>query len=232
MSDTIFDTNPDQGTAPVVPPAASPTTQLSPELEAIVGTGKKYATVEAAMAALPHTQTHISKLESELAELREDLNKRQTTQELLDALKSNGTNVQGVTAPKEISQDDIVKLVEQVVSQKEVKRTSESNISSVIGRFKEVFGADKAKDQFLKLSQETGVSVTELNRLAALSPAVIYKLAGLDNKAPTIPGKVTSTVNTQTSQVEGVISAAVKGTSTKDLLDAWHRAGEKVKQLG
>lgn len=229
MSDTIFDSNPDQGTVvETTPPATTTAAVIPPEVAELVGAGKKYATVEAAVAALPHAQTHISKLESELAALREDLNKRQTTQELLDALKSTGTQPAATTA-KEINQDDIARLVEQVVTQKEIKKSSEANVSAVISRFKEAFGNDKARDQFLKLSQETGVSVTELNRLAALSPSVIYKLAGLNDKAPATPGKTTSTVNTQNSQVSGEISAAVRGTSTKDLVDAWHRAGEKVR---
>lgn len=231
MSDTIFDNIPDQGNVvESSQTAVAPVTStVPPEVAELVGAGKKYATVEAAIAALPHAQTHISKLESELAALREDLTKRQTTQELLDALKSTGTqNV--ATTTKEVNQDDIEKLVEQVVTKKEARKVADTNVNTVIAKFTEVYGADKARDQFLKISQESGIPLSELNRLASISPSVIYKIAGIETRsANTIPGKTTSTVNTQTSQVEGEISAAVKGTSTRDLVDAWKRAGEKVR---
>ena len=73
--------------------------------------------------------------------------------------------------------------------------------------------------------------VEQLNTLAVTSPEAVLKLAGI--KKPVNLGKPTSTVNTQGSfsQPQGELSAKVpKGASTKDLVNAWKIAGEKVKQ--
>lgn len=223
---TIFD-SPDQGQEPEVQP-----TQQAAEPQAfsdLVGEGKKYATVEAAMASIPHAQTHISKLEQELAQLREEVNKRNTTQQLLDEFKSK-MQPSGTTNPKEVSQDEIVKLVEQVVTQTKVKEQAELNSKLVVNKFVELFGQDKAKEQFKKLSQETGLPLSELNALASKSPSALFKLAGIGTSQTNTPAKTSSDYHPGSSAPASPIKANVTGNSSKDLLDAWRRAGEKVRQ--
>lgn len=223
--ETIFD-NPDQGQQQEAP---SPTNSQPQAFSDLVGEGKKYATVEAAMASIPHAQTHISKLEQELAQLREEVNKRQTTEQILDEFKSK-MQPSGTTNPKEVSQDEIVRLVEQVVTQTKVKEQAEQNSKLVVNKFVELFGQDKAKEQFLKLSQETGLPLSELNVLASKSPSALFKLAGIGSNPNTSPAKIGSDINPGSSAPASPIKANVTGNSSKDLLDAWRRAGEKVRQ--
>lgn len=225
MSETIFD-SPDQGQQPQEP-VVQP--QVPQALQELVGEGRKYATVEQAVASIPHAQSHISKLESELTQLREELGKRQTTQQILDDFKSNMQPSPGMTTPKEVSQDEIAKLVEQIVTQNEVKKQAEYNSKSVVNKFVELYGQDKAKEQFVKLSQETGLPLSELNRLASTSPSAFFKLAGIGTTTSATPAKIGSDVTTPPSSAVPV-SSAVAGNSSKDLLDAWKRAGEKVRQ--
>lgn len=226
---TIF--TPDQGdvvpAAPIVTPAAP---SIPPELAELVGVGKKYQTVEAAVAALPHAQTHISTLERELAELREEVAKRKTTQELLDEIKSGIPT--GATTPKsELSQDTLVKLVEQVITQKESVKTASQNQNTVVDTFRATFG-DQAEAQYNKVAAEAGLSVQALNQLAKTSPLAVIKLAGIGKTvAPTV-GKIKSDVNTNAfkAPVEGQDSSFVgKSNSTANLLNAWRKAGEIVK---
>jgi hypothetical protein len=231
LTDTsLFTADPADVVPQEVPPVVNPIISIPPELNELVGEGKKYKTVEAAMAALPHAQTHISKLEQELATLREEVTKRRTTQELLDELKSGIPN--GETAPhKEIDQDAVVKLVKQIVSQTETVKQHKSNTSTVVSAFKEAFG-DKAEEQYNKIAAEAGMSVGVLNELAKTSPLAVIKLAGL-NKPVNITGKVKSDVNTETFRTnsqEPLSAKVAKTNSTRDLVDAWRRAGEKVKQ--
>lgn len=232
MSDSnIFTEVPDQGVAPEVPATTNPESTIPPELIELVGAGKKYATVDAALKALPHSQSHISKLEAELAQLREEVNKRKTAQELLDEIKSGIP--QGETPPTAgLNQDTVVQLVEKVISQKEQKQAAQTNIGKVVSAFKDAF-QDKAEEQYNKLAQEAGLSVGELNRLAATSPMAVLKLAGV-TKSNTVPnpGKVSSDVNTIaiSGQSSQELSAKVKGTSTKDVVDAWRIAGEKARK--
>lgn len=228
MSDNIFETQADPAqVAPAVIPSNIPV--LPPEVAALVGEGKKYATVEAALAAVPHAQNHISKLEQELATLRSDLEKRKTTQELLEALKTTTPE----TAPQSqgVGQEQIAQMVEQMMQQNEKKKSAQANLEQVTSKFKEVYG-DRAKEELSKLSVSTGLPIDELSRMATISPNSVLQLAGITNKqSQPVPPKTVGTVNTQGTQgTSQVLSAKVEGTSTKDLVDAWKRAGEKARQ--
>jgi len=226
---TIFNGEADQAPPAVVP--QTPTSTIPPELAELVGEGKKYATVEKALAAVPHQYKHISKLEEELATLRSDLEKRRTTQELLDELKSGIP--QGETTPTDgLNQDTVVQLVEKVISQKEKQQAASLNTGKVVFTFRELFG-DKAEVQYNKVAQDAGLSVQELNRLAATSPAAVLRLAGIDKPStPNVPGKIRSDVNPNAigGQPNTDLSAKVQGSSTRDVVDAWRKAGEKVKK--
>ena len=227
----IFTDVPDQGAPTEAPAITTQEPTIPPELVELVGAGKKYATVEAALKALPHSQSHISKLEAELAQLRDEVTKRKTAQELLDEIKSGIP--QGETTPKDgLSQDVVVQLVEKVISQKEQKQVAQTNIGKVVATFKETF-QDKAEEQYNRIAQESGLSVAELNRLSATSPMAVLKLAGINRATPAgTPGKITSDVNTVAlgTQSNQELSAKVKGTSTRDVVDAWRIAGEKAKK--
>ena len=58
--------------------------EIPTEAQDLVGEGKKYSSAEEALRSVPHAQQHIKTLEEEMAELKEELSKRKTTQELLD----------------------------------------------------------------------------------------------------------------------------------------------------
>jgi hypothetical protein len=77
------------------------------------------------------------------------------------------------------------------------------------------------------------MTLEQLHNLSATSPNVVLKLAGFDNKATTV-AKSQSTVNTESlsnNKATDELSARVpKGASTKDMLNAWKIAGEKVKR--
>lgn len=234
MSDSIFSNTPDQGD--VVPPSGTPAVQpnLSPEIAELVGEGKKYRTVEAALAALPHSQSHISKLESELAELREEVAKRKAASELLEEFKSSRPNA--ATTAGEIDPDKIAQLVEHVVSKKEQEKTALSNLKSVVEVFKSTYGAE-AEKHYNQLASENGFTVAQFNQLASQSPSMIVKLAGINKPAaPSTFGKVQSDVNTTTmpSNTTTEVTAKVENFSkTSDVVDAWKRAGQIArKNLG
>ena len=227
---TIFSEQVDQAPHVEVPANTTQEFVIPPELSELVGAGKKYATVDAALKALPHSQTHISKLEQELAELRDEVTKRKTTQELLDEIKSGIPN--GATTPTDgLNQDTVVKLVEKVISQKEQQQAASVNIGKIVSAFKEAYG-DNAETQYNKLAVEAGLSVSDLNKLAATSPLAVLKIAGI-GKAPVAgnPGKTKSDVNPLAFSGNSTEpSAKVMGSSTKDVLAAWRVAGEKVRK--
>ena len=227
--ETIFDpsTNEDQQQDPQLNTPSIPT-----GLEELVGSGKKYQSVEDALKSVPHAQKHIQSLEQEMAQLKEELSKRKTAAELLDEVKS-GFLPENTPQAVEFDQDSLVRLVNQTITQKEQQKIAKDNTVFVANKFKEVYG-EQAEAVYTTLAKESGLSVAQLNTLAATSPNAVVKLAGFDKKS-TIPAKTSGSINTESLKFAAnpnqELSARVpKGATTKDLVNAWKIAGEKVKQ--
>ena len=216
-----------------VAPVTKPTEiVVPPELTEIVGEGKKYATVDDALKAVPHAQKHIKTLEEELAQIREDLSKRKTTEELLAELKETGISPAPTPAAKqEITPDQVAQLVTQALEQRQTEEARKVNVTKVTSAFTEAFG-DKAEENFINIAKEAGLSIANLNSLAATSPIAVLKLAGLVNKQQ--PSNIThpkGSVNTEAfiaSKPQDEISAKVKDGSTQSLVSAWRNAGKKI----
>jgi hypothetical protein len=209
-----------------------PAFQIPTEAAELVGDGKKYQSVEDALKSVPHAQKHIQTLESELAAARDELAKRKTAEELLDEIKS-GIQPKNDIPSAEISQDKLLEVVNQTLEAKERQRTAQQNARSVAEKFTEKYG-DKAEEMYKTLARESGLSEQQLNELSARSPGAVIKLAGFVTTQPNIPSRPSSTVNTESLKANSnpaELSARVKqGATTKDLVNAWKIAGEKVKQ--
>lgn len=204
--------------------------EIPTEAQEFVGEGKKYKSPEDALKSVPHAQEHISTLENELAQVKEELIKRKTAEELLDELKSGTAPVEHTTQESEVSQDKIEQLVNSTIAQREKATVAKSNAGSVAKHFTEQYG-DQAEAAYNQIAKDSGLSVQQLNNLAATSPSAVLKLAGAVNKAPV--GKATQgDVNTQAlSQATPTenFSAKVKpGATTKELVNAWKNAGAAV----
>ena len=90
--ETIFEGDKPEETV-AAPILDTPTTPLVPtELQGIVGEGKKYSTVEAALASIAPAQSHIATIEAENALLKETLAGQKTTRELMDELRLQQSN--------------------------------------------------------------------------------------------------------------------------------------------
>lgn len=205
--------------------------EIPTEAQELVGEGKKYQSPEDALKSVPHAQKHIETLESELASVREELSKRQTTQELIDELKSGVQTPAQTVQSGELNQDNVMDLVNQTIATREANAKAESNAQTVAAKFTEQYG-DKAEDTYNSIAKELNLSVKQLNELAATSPTVVLKAAGLSAaKAPVASssGDInTEALSQQAKPTE--LSAKVEGGSTKELLAAWGRAKAKINQ--
>jgi hypothetical protein len=205
--------------------------EIPTEAQELVGEGKKYQSPEDALKSVPHAQKHIETLESELASVREELTKRQTTQELIDELKSGVQTPAQTVQSGELNQDNVMDLVNQTIATREANAKAESNAQTVAAKFTEQYG-DKAEDTYNSIAKELNLSVKQLNELAATSPTVVLKAAGLSAaKAPVASssGDInTEALSQQAKPTE--LSAKVEGGSTKELLAAWGRAKAKINQ--
>jgi hypothetical protein len=209
----------------------APSFQIPTEAADFVGDGKKYKSVEDALKSVPHAQTHIQTLETELATVKEELSKRKTAEELLEQIKA-GIQPETTTHVDSFDPNTIYQVVEQTLEAKEKAKVARSNADSVVSKFTAKYG-DKAEQAYVALAQESGMSVQQLNALAANSPSVVLKLAGLGSQnAPA--GSTSGSVNTEAFGNQGSPAApsarVPKGATTKDLVSAWRAAGQKVKQ--
>lgn len=212
----------------------SQTTQstVPQELVELVGEGKKYKSIDDALKSVPHAQTHISKLESELAQLKEEVSKRKAAEQILEEIKASSNNQSTTTTvPSGVTEDIVKQLVQQQLTETEQTKVRQSNVTSVVNKFKEKFG-DKSEETYTKLASDTGLSIAQLNTLAATSPSAVLKLAGLDSSKTTpVVTHPTSSINTEGFKPTGntELSAKVRtGASTKELVAAWRNAGQKV----
>ena len=204
------------------------TPALSPEIAALVGEGKKYATVDLALASIAPAQAHIEKLEAAA-------NSRETVETLLEEIKINQTK--GTTEPEKggLGQKDVAQIVQQQLAQQAQNNAATSNVDRVQDAFVSKFGAENANVAYAKLAKEAGLSVLQFHEITKAAPEVVLKLAGLTTIAP-ITGHVSSDVNTQSLEAnksDDVMSAKIdpkdigKGSS---VVSAWNNAGVNAKK--
>lgn len=196
-----------------------------------VGDGKKYKTPEDALKSVPHAQSHIQTLENELKAAKEELQKRKTAEELLDAIKQQGTVTQQTTPGVEIDPDALSGIVERVLDKKTQQMQAQANVSIVTSQFTAKYG-DKAEQVYNTLAKENGLSVAQLNQLAISSPTAVLKLAGFDSSSNTqkpIGGKIQSDINIPSNNQSTQFNTVVKqGATTNDVMAAFNAARQKV----
>jgi len=207
--------------------------EIPTEAKEFVGEGKKYSSAEEALKSVPHAQQHIQTLEDELAELRTELSKRKTTQELMDEIKSGIQKQPQTEFAPEFNQDKLREIVNNTLQQNELAKVAKTNAGQVAAKFNEVYG-DKAEEVYNQLAKDSGLSISKMNDLAMSSPNAVLKLAGLAKTQAPVSKTTGSSVNTEALKQQpqqSALTAKVKqGASTKDLIDAWKIAGEKIKQ--
>ena len=226
MTDNIFEQSADQ--APVVTPVVQEPV-VPPELAEFVGAGKKYASIADVHKAFPHAQKHISTLEDENKQLKEELARRQAAEEVLNTIQQRmETPTQQQEAPPVTSLQDIQALVQQELRREKEASISMANQHEVVNKFTQLYG-DKAQTQFEQLALELNVPITYLNGLAATSPKALYKLAGIDSSKNTNSGVLQSDINisSRMTQQDDKISVGLNGGAKEDAA-AIRKAREQI----
>ena len=195
-----------------------------------VGEGKKYADVSKALESIPHAQTHIEKLEEELAQTRAKLDASASVEETLRNFTSQKEQDTPTSQPVDL--DKISELVDQRLVAQQQQKIQQSNVDHVVDTLSKQFGdKDKAESAFRGKATELGVDVSYLNNLAATSPKAIYALFGSESK--TVSQEFSkSSVNTEafksTGNTKQPIKSVMHGASTSELIDAWRSATANI----
>lgn len=222
MSDeNIFD---DQTTVAKETPAVV----IPDEVKDLIGPGKKYASLEAALKSIPHAQSHISTLESEMRELRAKVEQGKPSEDVLAAvqelLAAEREKTPGAAVP------DVESLVRDVLGReltaREQQKIAESNLAKVNAAMKEKYG-DKAKEMLAAKAAEIGVGVEFLTSVIAKSADAGLRMLGLDAPKQQTVSSSKGSINTAALNVREAPSAPKKlltGAATmKDWTEEWRR---------
>ena len=223
----------DQGQKPQVAatteatPEAKPSSSIPTEAIDWIGDGKKYRSVEDALKAVPHAQSHIKTLEQELAQAREELAKRKAAEDLLNEIKQANSPQQATPSSVEANPEVLSQIVEQVIEKKTAQQTAQQNAKTVIEKLTAVYG-EKAKEQYYAMAAANGMSVQTLDALSMQSPSAVLKLAGIDSKQQSL-GKLQSDVVAPTqSKPNSSASVIPRYATTNDLVKAFKATEERI----
>jgi hypothetical protein len=169
----------------------------------LVGEDKRYKTPQEIARSKLEGDRHIKRLEAEMSELRQDLAKRQSTEDLIDQVKKGLVPAapQGNQPPpvveekKGVALDDLDRLLDDRLTQREQEQIRRRNRAEVVTKLQEVFGPDyvsKLKDS----AKSLGVGETFLDGLAADNPKAFFKLLEVPTNQPNVRAP-NSSVNSQ-----------------------------------
>lgn len=220
----IFDDNGTPTPAPVVVPPSQPV--LPDSLKDMVGEGKKYASVEAALASIAPAQGHISKIEQENAELRQKVAEAIAIEEVYKKLTESNTSNSGVTPPAAgLDEASVAALVAKQLADREANAVRVANESRVRDALVGKYG-DKAKEVYEAKAKELGVGVDFLNEVVRRSPKAAEELFGVKQKetgaAPTTPSINTGALSNNRPPAEK--PRIMVGATTEQLVNAWRAA--------
>lgn len=229
MTDIFQDGAPADQQGTVTPPSTA--IQLPDEVAALVGEGKKYATPEAALKALPHAQQHIATLEAELAALREKAQGAHNVDELYEAVQELQKQ-RGTPAAATVSEDAIASVLDRQLEKRQAEQLAAANVAAVKDALGKKYG-DKAKEQFAAKAAELGLTVEALSDVARKSATAALTLFGLTagparSPAPVIGSTNTAALHSQ-QQPETKHKPVMFGAKTSDVVEAWRAAAPKTE---
>jgi len=223
--------NPDQGQ--VQEPSNQASTFAVPDsLSGFVGEGKKYASVDKALESIAPAQDHIQRLETEMAEMRAKLDAQASVEETLRKFSEQKAVDTPTSQPVDLN--EVVSQVTQKLSADKQAEQKIANQKSVASKLAEQFGdMQKAKGMFEAKAKELGMSVQDMDNLAATSPQAVFQMFGTGAQPKSQPA-MQSSVNTEamqsaTNQTPQEVPGVMFGASAEQVADAWRLATQHIK---
>lgn len=222
MSDeTIF------GGAATPAPSEAPKPQIAvpDSVQELIGEGKKYATVELALAALPHAQSHIATLQSENKALKEKTEQGRSAEEVYNTVQELLKAEKATPALATLDESSIAAILDRKLTERELNQRAAANVATVKDALVGKFG-DKAEEVYKAKAAEMGVSVSFLNDIVKASPAAANELFGLKPQPRAAPSPTMGGIRTEALQSTSnpPKQAIMGGATTGQIMDAWRRA--------
>ena len=204
----------------------------------------KYKSVEDALNGLKHAQEFIPKIKQEKTEaeleieaMKAELSRLKGLEETVFELtqKKEQTPTSGVA----LNEEDIAKLVEQTLTKKQQEEFRVKNQKAVVEAMNQKFGKD-AQQVFYGKAQELGLSVEEMNELAAKTPKAVLSLLGVSetgaHKQPSL-SPTQSRINSEGFQQAPQTylgreeTRVMIGATTDDIKQSVDRAAKLAEEL-
>lgn len=172
------------------------------EVDQLVGEGKKFKTIDDLARGKLEADRFVLKLQSEIEELRGDLNARERLDELLARLEEKqsggGANSSQGNQPssERPNSPNIAELIEQTITKRDAAKTASENIAEAERALEKHFGADydaKVKQR----AKDLGISFKAINDLAKESPKALLELVGVTTGKPQVYNTPTSSLATE-----------------------------------
>lgn len=172
----------------------------STALDTLVGEGKKFGDNEALAKGKLESDTHITNLETQLVELKEELGKNLTASEVLEEIrKSTATPAappQAEHTSSGLSEDDVTALVDKTLESRHSEAGKAANLNAVNAALGVKYG-DKSSGHIASKATELGVSVKFLQSVAESSPKAFYSTIGFDAAITPTPNLTLGGENTE-----------------------------------
>ena len=213
------------------PDTTIPTVTIPDSVQELVGDGKKYANVDAALAGIPHAQAHISTVESENARLRDEIAKANAREDVLKEMQAAQQPSQDQTqAP--VDANAIVTQVLNSIKVQDDAQVTASNIAAADAAAKLLYGDKMAGEITVNAAKNLGLSLAAMEKLAGESPAAFAKLlADNKNEVSDIPLHVPTSATPQAitdlhspaASLQKPRKSVLMGASTAEVVDEWRR---------
>lgn len=206
---------------------------------------QKYSSLADALVGLKNAQEFIPALkaeqlkkDAEIERLRAAAERVQALEETIAGLTSQ-RNDGGTNPPPAFDESKLADLVNQTLTRREQEALQKSNLASVVASLQQSFGAD-AEKKFYDKAAEMGMTMPEMNALAAKSPKLVLTALGVTQAAPTKPANATPTPGTVnpsafTPQDNTFVgrnpNQALVGATTEDVRASSERAKKMVEEL-
>jgi|TARA_Y100000361_G_C11146988_1_gene338634 small-conductance mechanosensitive channel len=202
-------------------------------LSKIVGEGNKYANVEELAKGAIHGNEYITKLEGEMAELRSELDKRVTAEDMVQQVKRETAEQRALlqqtqenTTPQ-LDEQQLSALISNTIEQKDSQKLAQQNIQSVDKKMKELYGEEKAAEIVQQKALQLGVSVDKLAEIAATSPEMFFNSIGVSQGSPKVTTPAPTVGSTSTEAVQTMNSGQHVEEGTWDYFEQLRRSNPR-----
>lgn len=243
MSEQLFTQESTTTTSPAATtevPSASPYADLLGGIKNELGS-QKYATVEEALKGLanaqeyiPQVKTQLSAKDQELAQLREELAKRKSVEDVIASLQPKQPDVPVVEPTSQPSQglspEAVQQMIAQSLTQAKAQETYQSNVSKVRSALVSKYG-EKAQEVAAARASSLGMTMETLSSLSASSPDAVLALLGADSAPVSTGAPVRSSYHLPDAERTIDLTpekSMLYGASNKDVLAYMEKIRQKV----